>query len=413
MTLDERRAELLRIIGEDDVQVESPKWLTMMQSGVVVKLHIRRWRGKTRLDFADLGLDSESEDEVNAQLIKLGEKRLLPARSNGTGKEVSYVTLLDNLDAEARHLLENHSYETHWGRFVPYTRYNDWKKANEDIKAKYLAMGSEIYDQYDVIMGRLTADYGRQAQIAYGRLTTLHGMIDMTPTQFTTRFVDKIVALVPSKERIRDSFEFTTDVSYIPLPNELAQSVATAEQIERDAEIKREMDTNQITDLRRMNRDVVAQATASKSRLIDSFLQDVARQIRSLVYDVTTNVLDSVGKNGALVGKSSAQLANLIESVKGLNFYGDGEINQMITKVQGILDATPKDRNIDEVKSQLTDIGILTRASLLALGAAPRESRSLGKTVTSDTTMVREARGRLGLAAPTEAVTLTRQSRTL
>ena len=51
----------------------------------------------------------------------------------------------------------------------------------------------------------------------------------------------------------------------------------------------------------------------SKEELIDTFLADLVKQLRGLVYEVTTNVLASIETNqGRLVGKASVQLSNLI-----------------------------------------------------------------------------------------------------
>jgi hypothetical protein len=398
-TLEKRRAEVARILGENKVELAEPRWLNMMEQGVIVELHIRRWRGKTKLDFGDLGLPKTAEDEIYSHLMKLGEKRLLPQKEISKGNKVSYVDLLDAVDSAARKWLERNSYETHWGRFVPYTMYQQWKQGNERYKEQYAELREEIYSRYDDILAQLQREYEGMALAAYRRIKALNGSIRQAESIFVQRFVNHVLSLVPGREAIRASFGYEEEVYYIPLPSQLQQDLAKAKRIIRRSQLQEQAEIAKISALRTMNYEVVNQAKSKKQEMIDSFLSDVARQIRSLIYDVTTNVMESIKKNGKLVGKSSVQLSNLIESVKGLDFYGDREVEAMITRVGSIVGTDVKDRNLDEITDRLKDIGVLTRASLLALGETPRSGRQIGIPSVPANGMVRKARRSLGLDA--------------
>ena len=112
--LDQTRQTIAQVLGEEDVRVVEPRWLQLMREGIVIQLHIRRWRARAKLTFADLGLPVKDKREraAFADLLNLGEKRLLPAR---------YIKALDSIDSGARKCLDRYSYATFWGRFVPCT----------------------------------------------------------------------------------------------------------------------------------------------------------------------------------------------------------------------------------------------------------------------------------------------------
>jgi len=399
--LQEQRAEIARILGEPEVKMASPKWLEVMQQGVVVELHISRWRGKVRLDLSDLGLPAEAEDDLYSHLVSLGYKKLLPKKRTKQGKDISYVDLLDNLESSARKWLVANSYQTHWGRFVPYTMYAGWKEKNEQLRKEYFGLRNEICSCYDDIVNSLKIEYGAMAMAAYRRNAALiTGRERLTEREFIDRFIKHVINMVPSAGYIEASFGYETDVSYVPLPSELERDISKA----RDIRLKEAADRAMISSLESMNDDVMRQARQKKEEMLDNFLLDVTRQIRGTLYEATTEVLASIKRNGKLVGKSSGQLANIVQSVSSLNFYGDRDITAMIAKMQDVLDTPVKDRSVEEVTSSLREIGILTRSSLVALGNAPRAARGLGIPETPTETMVRKARRSLGMnGAPAQA----------
>jgi len=417
--LDQTRQTLAQVLGEEDVRVVEPRWLQLMQEGLIVTLHIRRWRARAKLTFADLGLPVRDEKEraAFADLLNLGEKRLLPAR---------YIRALDSIDSGARKCLDRYSYKTFWGNFVPCTAYAGWKEQNEVYRQRYFKIRDDIVENYDRIVASLLDGYAVAARAAYRRLNALdpEAMSNgeyAAEDDFVDAFMSRIVALIPSRDRIRDSFAFEVELSYVPLPSLLAEDLAEAERIRAQREMERleeEMKRDSLWRnirleeeaarerqrmLAAMNRDVVEKARQQKEELIDTFLADLVKQLRGLVYDVTTNVLASIQTNqGRLVGKASVQLSNLIEQVASLNFFGDQEIDRMIARVRMELDKQPKDRDMKEIRAQLKNIATITRATLIGLGEQPRSARSLGVADVPTPEMIRTARRGLGLAEEIE-----------
>jgi len=111
------REKLAQLLGQD-VKLVEPKWLSLMRQGVIVELHVRRWRAKSRLTLDDLGLPATDAADYS-DLMKLGEKSLLPSK---------YIKKADNIESQARQLLDSCSYETFWGRFMPCTSMSNGKQ---------------------------------------------------------------------------------------------------------------------------------------------------------------------------------------------------------------------------------------------------------------------------------------------
>lgn len=411
--IDQAQQTLSQILGEDDVHVLEPRWLQLMKDGVVAQLHIRRWRARAKLTFADLGLPvkEKAERKAFAELLDLGEKKLLPAR---------YIKSLNSIDSGARKCLEKYSYKTFWGYFVPVTAYAEWKEQNETYRQRYFKVRDEIIDNYERVMEDLIDGYAVTARAAYRRLNALDPEA-MTngeyheEDEFVDAFMSRIVSLIPGRDHIRDSFAYEVDLSYVPLPSLLAEDLAERERIQAEREMERLEEEMQRDSLWRnirleeeaarerqrmleaMNHDVVEKARQQKEELIDDFLADLVRQLRGLVYEATTDVLAKVQEKGRLHPRSVVQLKNLIDQVGNLNFFGDDDIDRMIAQVRLELDKAPPDRNIQEIQARLQDIAVVTRATLIDLGEQPRSARSLGVADAPTPEMVRTARRGLGL----------------
>jgi len=425
-TVDQARQTLAQILGEEDVRVVEPRWLQLMREGIIVALHLRRWRARAKLTFADLGLpvNDDRERETFAELLELGDKRLLPAR---------YIKALNSIDSGARKCLDRHSYKTFWGNFVPVTAYAGWKEQNETYRQRYFQIRDEIVENYDRIVQDLIDGYAVAARAAYRRLNALDPQAMSNgeyraeaPSRacreddFVDAFMSRIVALIPSRDRIRDSFAYEVELSYVPLPSLLAEDLAEAERIQARREMERleeEMKRDSLWReirleeeaarerqrlLEAMNRDVVEKARQQKEELIDGFLADLVRQLRGLVYEATTDVLAGIQKQGRLHPRSVVQLKNLVDQVANLNFFGDEEIDRMIARVRIELDKAPPDRDIREIQDRLRDIAVVTRATLIGLGESPRSARALGVADAPTPEMVRSARRGLGLAEEIE-----------
>jgi len=307
---------------------------------------------------------------------------------------------------------------------VPATNFNDWQAENDAHKARYFAARDEIAERYDEIVAELTAAYRGAARAAFRRARALAEeeltrdvLID--EALFVDRFLRRIRALIPSAEEIQRSFDWEEEYTYIPLPSLLAEDAAEKERIEREQQrarleaemerdelwkeiaIKDEADRQRRQMLAAMNDQVVAEARRKKQELIDTFLRDLVVQLRTTIYEATTDVLKTMQKNaGKLHPRSVVQLRNLIEQIGSLNFFGDDESTRMIQRVRETFERRPDARNAADIRSALQDVAIVTRASLIDLGENPRASVLLGDPEALPAEALASARRRLDLDTP-------------
>lgn len=423
-TKETQQAYIAGLIGTDESQVKAavPQWTRLMKEGVLVRLHIGRWRAKAGLSWSDLGivLNGKDEDQRLREIVALGHKKLLP---------YSLMKRLDAAESAARKWLEKCSFRTHWGFFVPVTAYEEWREENEQLRREYMALRSEIVLNYSQIIDEVLSDYRLAAEGAYERLKALNPKATsnfLDAQDFAAQFVSQIESLIPSPAQIQESFYFSSELLYIPLPSLMAGEQAEAERIELEAKKERERIEAEIQAnwsaaqwkerlMREMNEDVIRQARAQKETLIDGFLKDVVVQLRSMVYKASTDVLGAIAQNDSLPPRSVVQLKNMVSQVKKLNFYGDDEIEQMLKPVQRLLNQKAEDRDLAGIEAKLLDIATVVRVSLMELEAQPRTAREVGISDEIEDAELRQARQRLGLDAEdfTPQLELVRQPRTL
>jgi hypothetical protein len=427
-TLDELRRSLAGALNEDPelIKATSPHWLNLMKEGVLVELHIGRWRAKSRLTWADLGLEMEEANSKELDdIMALGYKKLLP---------VAVLKELDSIESAARKWLEKKTFRTYWGFFVPVTAYEEWKAKNEEYRERYFAARDALVADYDQIVDSLDFTYRMAARNAYQRLRKLNpkSVKGLSEDEFARNFTYGILAHMETATTIQHSFYFTVELRYVPLPSLLAEEMAEsarqqaeaaiawgraevekekqrdallAERSKLEAEVRAARSASEWKEqlMKDMHRDVVGQARREKEQLVDGFLRDVVVQLRNLVYEASTDVLGAIQKNDHLPPRSVVQLKNLVEQVKSLNFYGDAEIEQMIGLVAGQLNQKADDRDVVEISRNLTDIATVVKASLIGLGELPRTSRGLGLVDVPDMETVQRSRRGLGLES--DAVT--------
>lgn len=429
--------ELARVLGVDDqaIVAKSADWLRLMQEGIIVRLHVRRWRAKARLELADLGLPHEV-GALAGGLLELGEKRLLSAE---------LLRELDSLESAGRKALEKCGYQTYWGTLVPAGNFAAWQALNQDYADRYLALGRRIADEFAELRTALLAEYATAGALAYQRMTRL-APEQMSAAErwdeafFVAEFTGRIERLIPDQEYVAASFEWAPEFTYIPLPALLAADQAAAERVRAErrlAEAAEELAHDKLQADRRidaererlahdtvwatakledgalkarqaalvaMNAEVVAQARAQREALVGGFLRDVVSQLRGMVYDAATDVLASLERHGgALHPKSAAQIKNLFDRVASLNFYGDAEV----TAVAETLRAAVAGQDTAALRAKLADVATVMRSSLLALGDTPRSAARLGIADVAPDAELGAARRRLALvddaaAAPVE-----------
>ncbi|MDP3046044.1 MAG: hypothetical protein Q8O07_01015, partial [Chloroflexota bacterium] len=344
----------------------SDRWADLMTQGILVDLDIGRPRIKTRLSPEDLGLVfDDSADAARQELLKLGDKLLLPA---------SHVRALESLENQARQSLEQVSYKTIWGRFVPYTGYARWKEDDAGIQREYLTLGERIAAGREEWLPVLLAKYRQLAERIWEQLAA-SGSVAVSREAFATRFTTEIAVRIPTDEAIRKGFSYEMRLSYIPLPSQVAQDALEADRMDHEREAASARHQVEIAalqereeQLHEMQRDYVAQLRQQKTEMIDGFMRDLLAQLMGLVHELSTNVAGSLDRNGRLVGRSSKQLETLFSRVQALNFFHDADLDREIEALRQQVHKPPKERSQMEIAANLERLREMSREVLAALG---------------------------------------------
>lgn len=387
---------LANILGEDPeaITVFKPKWVELMKMGVIVDVHVRRWRMVARLNYEDLGIpepDNAAEREALEELFNLGDKYLMP---------IEVIKESRAIESGLRKTRESLGYKTPWGYMVTAEDYPTWKEAVSDAKIRYQALANRLYEEWEEVISRMVDKYAVEARVAYRRLRALDekGMTEvqwMAEDLFVDKFISKVLASIPDKVSVYNSFQIETDVRYIPLPSMLAEEEAYAQKIRQ--EVNTEVAVNQAR--LEMERDVMETFRAERETLVVEYMKGLVSQVNSALYNAANDILDSVKKHGRIHPRSSLQLKNLVSRLKGLAEAMDyKDVEVMLSQAEVELEKDPKERKVEDLEKKLRAIGTVTRSTLVSLGETPRSGKEVGIIDSPALAEVKRARKVLGLS---------------
>jgi ElaB/YqjD/DUF883 family membrane-anchored ribosome-binding protein len=373
---------------------EEIDWRFLMKQGVLVHLRIRRCRFTAKLEFSDLGVEVKDARvrQAIARTLVLGEKRLLPE---------TYMTALERIESRARRLLQKCSFTTELGSFLPVSAYGSWKMEVEACRQQYFQLRDEIIDKHASWEEQVLAEYAIVAADTYQRIREASPeALEEGQEEFVAAYCRRVASLIPGPERIRATFDFT-----FTLGNGVKQLEGDPEELWATAGLPTEQIRIQAGNREyqqvAMERDLLQQEREQKKTIIDSFLANIVAQLRSLIYDVSLDVLSNLQKrkDGKFSRRSVVQLKNLVKQVKLLDFYGDVEVERILTQLQQVIDQSPeaRQRSLGEIQQNLRNIATACRSTLLNLEEEPRSAREFAIPDYPSETMVREARTQLGL----------------
>ena len=415
MSDETQRKVIEETIGQS---VALTEWRTRMKEGVIVDLKIKFWKARKKLTLEELGIDPPTQEIRDAyeELLKVGSKLLLPEAT---------IRELASLERAARYHLETYAYKTPFGYFLPYSTYALWKEKNEECKRQFFAKRDEIIlgkdeygnredrngqpiPRYNERVSTLLQQYEQIARHTYQLMksqdaTNLSSFLN--EDDYVQHFCNEVIYRhIKPADKFYESFVYQETLSRMPLLSDLETEETS------DSEITELMTTRQAEQqaarerarmLEVMNRDLVQKAREQKEALLDTFVTSLLTQLRSTTYDAVTSVLASIKQQETLQGRPAIQLKHLIDELNTLNFYGDGDIDTILTTLHGIIEKPAKERNIAEIQRQLRSIATLTRGTILALGESPREGKDttmpteIGISDTPSDEEIREARQEL------------------
>lgn len=465
MATETMQQELERIATDFDVEADAIRvryehWQQYMREGVLVQLHLGRWRARKTLTAKDLGLHLWSEElsksdikriEAVEKMLRLGQMYLLPKPQ---------VDRADAIERKARYTLEKWTLASHWGRFATAESYRHLKQELTRLEDEYQAWADEVYENWDALVQETSQEYVRIAGTTYKRLQQQYPEL-MTGTdvrQFIRGYVRRVMAHLVDKEEFKRSIYFQTELSYIPLPHilaeERAQAAAFQEQaataaaeadarrrlirererleqeklhIERQkvvAELRAVEEAAAARErlLKEMHADVLDQARRQQTKLVRDFFTGIQEQLLGQVYEVCQDVLAYMKrKNGKLSPRQGAQIRLMIESVKALNLTGIPELQAATERMDAFIEQPVARRDNQAFADIVENIAVVMRQELYSLGQEPRQNREAGLPEVAEITPAELNRRRrnLGLAvaedgdpgAAAEVTSLTRRQR--
>lgn len=399
-TLTERKRELAREMGIDAAEIRintaaQDEANRLVNSGVIVDLHIGCWGGRKKLQPEDLGiaesadLDAETREAVE-QVLSLGQKYLQPTETRNR---------IASLQVSGRRCLERWSYATPWGRWIPANVYAQWRAENDDLRRQYLAQADELTMGLEDMKAVMRLHYSRQAQLVYRRLNGYRDTDDCyVPDYFIAEYADKIVAMIPAAGYVRSRFYWDAAPSMVPMPSMFEEDEVRRQDIVKAGTQVAALDQAQY-DAELLAREAVATFWKErKFEYIEKMFTDLAAQFRGHIFDAVVAGLESLASNdGRLVGKASDGLRNLVTWSRAMNAYQDREMSAALDALESELGKAPKYREAGEIQKRLQAMGTIAKSTLVELRAPGRSAREVGISDAPGAVEVKRARRELGI----------------
>ena len=365
--------ELTRHLGETDAaqvrrdEAMADQW-AVLDRGILVDVHIRRWRAETRMTLEDLGLthlDRPGYVEALRRLTALGQKYLLP-------KEV--LQRAQRAEQRGRALVEKHSFHVKLGRFIPFTAYSDWKQDNDAARQEYFAVRDDICTHLDEYRQEVLEGYWQIAAENHDLLVQRGAEPGQTRADFVAGYLARIEARIPSAARIHASWSWEVALDFIPLPATVEQDLQRREEIRR----QRQLSADQEALVRTMNADLVRHVHEEKQQQIDGLLGHLRRQLLERIYEVTGEVGGKLRQQPSLSGSQVRSLRQLIAQVERMNFLGDATVDARIRELEQLVEQRHTAGNgadlstvlsgLDHLNDQIREEarGLLSRRSIRA-----------------------------------------------
>lgn len=383
--------------GKNDRSVD---WSVFLQKGVIVDIQIRRYRGMTTLDFAELGINEESSEmfkQFLSKYIRPGQKRLIPSAIEGH---------LRSIESQARQNLKDHSFPCdalgEGGKFVPVSAYRDFKEENERLCAEFYQVREEFADNYDMIIDRVRKDYRVLAENLYHQS---HPDAKRINRKFVNQFVDSIVSQIPPKEAIVETFTYTTILRRIspyllnvmkkqPNIDEQALRIeAAGHQSQGPAQqrlIPPQAPTESERTRRRTQRKIdemssyqypeddtesliandIDESLRTRADLMRSqFIDDVMVRLRTTAYEGARAIVDSIDRNdGKFIGRTSMKATSTVATLRKMDFYGDPELQALVDALDESITITEdRERDVPAIRAAAQAMIDWSRQSLAKL----------------------------------------------
>ena len=260
---------------------------------------------------------------------------------------------IDTIERRSRENLSDYSFDTVWGKFVPFRAFSTWKQKNDEIRSDYIAAAKALGERYTEIVAFVKEDYKNLAKDVWARL---YPESSGNPTaSFIEDFVSKVIDKIPSQQEVVQSFSYDATYLFISMPSAMEEDIAEARQIRR----KEDMEDFH-AQLQRETKELIAEEYVERRKeLMDDFLDSTVGSMRKYVSELCDSVLVSMGKRKNVDKMTSIhinKLNKMIEKVRLLNFYDDKEVDNLLNELELEIGKFGHERNDDVIAAKLKKI---------------------------------------------------------
>jgi hypothetical protein len=172
-------AEKIRLAPESLDELKESVVDALVRKGVLVTVHIGRWRARHKLAPEDLGLDQKAARTL-ADALDLGHKLLLPRPT---------LEDLARLEAAGRANLARHSLDSRLGAFVSDEALPRFLEDHQALRRQYLGIQDSILEQLPRLRNAAVRRFEAAAREIFRRLHP-----DDAEPIFVTKYVDRALA---------------------------------------------------------------------------------------------------------------------------------------------------------------------------------------------------------------------------
>lgn len=357
------------LAGEIDIS-------TVMRQGVVVTLSMGRWRAEQKLLAEDLCLENK---DLLTDYIKLGKKTLISPVLQKKMRSIEQST---------RSAVKRYSYDTPFGYFVPAGAYEVLDNLMLDFEGKWNEMRDLLANEMEKHEEEIKNAYRSFAFGLYKKLRRKG-----SARGYAMTYVNRIIADIPTPEKVRESFYFSFQSGEVPIPKVMSEAVKKELLGEAKTKLKLETAAKREAAIQKMNERRLARYETKKEQVVDKFVEAIAGQIRTIVLDTTQAALTSISKNEAVCGRTHGALKKLVQDFRMMNIMDEPELETEIQKLESLIKS--EDRSDEKkVKEALTDLQNAARGIVLDIAAPKRRNRGdiLGDATDINEPVERESR---------------------
>ena len=316
--------------------------LSMMERGSIVKLSVRAWSGSTKLDPVDFGIqyvDAEAA-KFSQKYINFGKVKLIPPE---------ILRDINGVQVKARQNLYHYSFDTVWGKFIPYTSFHKWEEENDKIKEEFQKNVLEFGRRYEEILQLSKKDFEILGRDVWHRIYPNKGE---APRHFVTNFSTKMIQKIPPKRELMDSFRYNVTFLQIPIPSQFEH------EIEKTKKAIRESEENDLKHKKEMEAKLKIQnyyESEMKSN-VDDFVESTVDHLRSHVREMCSSILSSIQGKSSMNKSNFVKLRQLVDKIKNVNFFEDTEIDNLFKNLDKEINKPYQYRNLQTINALVSEI---------------------------------------------------------